>query len=251
MKKVICIMLAITMLMCSSVSAFALNNESSTIGAVKFEEYMNTLNPDHAAAIRVDEELVYTMTRDAYWMPQNAPMSHASVSLPLTGNFAPGKFFNKNNPSSPCTCHPRCGLPPVNGGCKLGSGTGDCKEHNGAIQCKGFADFVFFKYTGVNVNSSNEVSNDLVPSLVGNNSIGCIEMKEFMRPLSKGTNVRLKNRNTAYGTYHSIIILSSSPTEVTFYDCNGTSKACEIRTKTMSWTDFVNTYSGVLTAWEP
>lgn len=251
MKKAVCVMLAITMLICNSVSAFALDKEISTIGAVKFEEYMNTLAPDRAAVIRADKELVYTMTRDAYWLPQKAPMSRASVSLPLTGNYAPGKFFNRKNPSSQCTCHPDCGLPPVNGGCSLGTEAGDCKAYNGAIQCKGFADFVFHEYAGVDISISNKVSDDLIPSVFVDSAVGRPEMLEFMRPLPKGTNVRLKNRSTQYGPYHSIIILSSSSKDITFYDCNGTNKPCEIRTKTMDWSTFIKTYSGVVDAWEP
>ncbi len=174
------------------------------------------------------------------------------MSLPLS-NYGNGTYYT--NSGSACTCHSApCTYSVPNGGvatlCYITSTkkSGNCKRYTGtgAIQCKGFADYVFKQYTGSDVSSSSLVSG--CPSSITNDSTGQTKIKDFLSKLTVGSNVRVSVRNATYN--HSFIITDITDTGIILYDCNATSSACKVRTATRTWEQLASAYKGVVSAWK-
>ena len=229
---------------------------SSTESVQKFNDYISTLPEDTAKLILEDEELVLMMTSDAYWTPSetNKVRSTYAVSLPLS-NYPSGTYFTHNG-NACSTCHNNnCGYTIPSGEStsrcwdSVLNSSGNCKRYapTGAIQCKAFADYVFYQYTGENVSNSNKSDTSAYATII-NGSDGADDLKTLFTSLPIGSNVRLKVRGQTY--YHSIIISAKSSTGVTIYDANRIGK-CKVGNQTKAWAQLASMYSGVVCAWTP
>ena len=221
----------------------------------KFNNLIASLEPEKARLILEDNELVSMMKRDAYWAPQVKVNRNAFrllfTSLPVSG-YPVNSYYTYNG--SACTCHSFC-TPSIPSSSfskyrcynPSASASGNCIRYNGtgAIQCKGFADYVFNQYTGADISESTKVSD--YPTGFTNDSNGEEVIAEFFGRMPVGSNIRVSVRNASYN--HSFIISAKSPTGITMYDCNGSSSRCQIKNTTRSWTTLVSKYDGIIYAW--
>lgn len=167
-------------------------------------------------------------------------MARATVSYPLPA-YPVGNYFNKFE-TQPCRLvdangNPRCAYSSngshgdrcsysINDYC-------DCKIYNGAIQCMGFADKIFYLTHGVDVSSSNE--------LLGMNISSVAAARDYVTALGVGSNIRLDGS-------HSIIVSGYDLNSISIYEANYLGK-CKIGTRKLTWTEFYNKYGKITKSW--
>jgi len=88
-----------------------------------------------------------------------------------------------------------------------------------------------------------------IPGEFAENSLGYQELSAFMRGWPTGTSLRMRSRTGNYS--HSFIILSTTRTGATIYDCNGGDTPCQVATKTLTWQQLVSKYKYVVKGWYP
>lgn len=226
--------------------------KSSPDSVRKFNEHIASLPEDEAALILADEELVFTMKLDSYWSePSSTARAQSVVSLPLT-SYPAGSFYSATGVA--CTCHSYSCTYSVPAGasttkCYITSRnrSGDCirYEATGSIQCKGFADYVYYEYTGHNIGSIYTISTTGYSS-ISNNTAGANLMKAFFEDLANGTNVRVSVRNKTYN--HSIIVCNASSTGIYLYDANRVG-TCKVGYQFKTWSQLASMYDGIVKAW--
>lgn len=226
--------------------------KSSPESIQKFNEYIASLPEEEAALILADEELVFNMKLDSYWLePSSTARAQSVVSLPLT-SYPAGSFYSATGVA--CTCHSdRCTYSVPSGAsttnCYITSRnrSGDCirYEATGSIQCKGFADYVYYEYTGHNIGSSYTISTTGYSS-ISNSTAGANLMKAFFEDLDDGSNVRVSVRNKTYN--HSIIVCNASSTGIYLYDANRVG-TCKVGYQVKTWSQLANMYEGIVKAW--
>lgn len=226
--------------------------KSSPDSVRKFNEHIASLPEDEAALILADEELVFTMKLDSYWVePSSTARAQSVVSLPLT-SYPAGSFYSATGVA--CTCHSYSCTYSVPAGasttkCYITSRnrSGDCirYEATGSIQCKGFADYVYYEYTGHNIGSIYTISTTGYSS-ISNNTAGANLMKAFFEDLANGTNVRVSVRNKTYN--HSIIVCNASSTGIYLYDANRVG-TCKVGYQFKTWSQLASMYDGIVNAW--
>ena len=226
--------------------------KSSPDSVRKFNEHIASLPEDEAALILADEELVFNMKLDSYWETNNVSTNSVrAVSLPLS-NYTAGTYYSSTGKA--CTCHSYICTYSVPSGASTTncyitskSKSGDCIRYaaTGSIQCKGFADYVYYEYTGHNIGSSYTISTTGYSS-ISNNTAGANLMKAFFEDLANGTNVRVSVRNATYN--HSIIVCNASSTGIYLYDANRVG-TCKVGYQFKSWTQLASMYDGIVNAW--
>lgn len=257
-RKLLALVMAVCMVCMVSATAWAgedcsaqdgessISQGSSSSSKAKFEEHIASMDPELAQLILQDEELVHMMQQDYYWEPQPMVSSPRYVYLPLA-EYPNGSYYTVNGRA--CTCN-ALGCTDVikEGGntnrCELYGEPGNCKRYTftGAIQCKGFADYVYKLYSGKDISSSKEV--DGVANI--STSDGA-KFKEYFNALPMGSNVRVQVRGENYK--HSFIINAISPAGVSIYDCNSDGK-CKVVYKSISWDTLAQKYSAIIKAWK-
>lgn len=224
--------------------------KSSPASVQKFNEYIASLPEENARLILEDDELVFTMKLDSYWEPSNVSTNSVrSSSLPLAG-YPAGSFYSTTGTS--CDCHNTCGYAVPSGASpyicyRPGVGSGKCIRYKptGSIQCKGFADYVYYEYTGHNIGSSYTISTTGYSS-ISNDTAGANLMKAFFEDLDDGSNVRVSVRNKTYN--HSIIVCNASSTGIYLYDANRVG-TCKVGYQYKSWSQLASMYDGIVKAW--
>lgn len=226
--------------------------KSSPDSVRKFNEHIASLPEDEATLILADEELVFTMKLDSYWSePSSTVRAQSVVSLPLT-SYPAGSFYSATGVA--CTCHSyRCTYSVPSGAsitkCYITSRnrSGDCIRYaaTGSIQCKGFADYVYYEYTGHNIGSSYTISTTGYSS-ISNDTAGANLMKAFFEDLDDGSNVRVSVRNKTYN--HSIIVCNASSTGIYLYDANRVG-TCKVGYQFKTWSQLASMYDGIVKAW--
>ena len=226
--------------------------KSSPDSVRKFNEHIASLPEDEAALILADEDLVFTMKLDSYWVePSSTARAQSVVSLPLT-SYPAGSFYSATGVA--CTCHSYSCTHSVPAGasttkCYITSRnrSGDCirYEATGSIQCKGFADYVYYEYTSHNIGSSYTISTTGYSS-ISNNTAGANLMKAFFEDLDDGSNVRVSVRNKTYN--HSIIVCNASSTGIYLYDANRVG-TCKVGYQFKTWSQLASMYDGIVKAW--
>lgn len=153
-----------------------------------------------------------------------------------------------------CTCHASCTYAIPDGGnysrCYSSAigGPGNCKRYNGAIQCKGFADYVYKQYTGKDTTYDNQLDESYLRFDMPNDTSSRQYMSLFMQSLGIGGNVRVSVRGQNYN--HSFILKAVGINGVILYDCNGGSSRCQVRVIQQDWTQLVEKYDGLIAAWK-
>lgn len=227
--------------------------KSSPASVQKFNEYIASLPEENARLILEDDELVFTMKLDSYWEPGNVSTNSVrSTSLPLA-SYPAGNFYSTTGSS--CDCHDTCDYPVPSGASpyicyRPGVGSGKCIRYKptGSIQCKGFADYVYYEYTGHDIGSSYSVSTTGYTS-ISNDAAGANKMKTFFQNLPDGSNVRLTGRNNVR---HSVIVNNSNSNGVYIYDANRVDYGdyyCKIGYELLTWSDLASLYKGIYSAW--
>lgn len=226
--------------------------KSSPDSVRKFNEHIASLPEDEATLILADEELVFNMKLDSYWSePSSTVRAQSVVSLPLT-SYPAGSFYSATGVA--CTCHSyRCTYSVPSGAsitkCYITSRnrSGDCIRYaaTGSIQCKGFADYVYYEYTGHNIGSSYTISTTGYSS-ISNDTAGANLMKAFFEDLDDGSNVRVSVRNKTYN--HSIIVCNASSTGIYLYDANRVG-TCKVGYQFKTWSQLASMYDGIVKAW--
>lgn len=166
--------------------------------------------------------------------------ARATVSYPLS-EYPVGNYFNKFE-TQPCRLvdvngNPRCAFSSngshgdrcsysINDYC-------DCKIYNGAIQCMGFADKIFYLTHGVDVSPSN--------ALLGMNISSVAAARDYVTALGVGSNIRLDE-------FHSIIVSGYDLNAISIYEANYLGK-CKIGTRKLTWTEFYNKYNRITKSW--
>lgn len=253
MKKILSFLFALALLFTISTSSFAQDTLSkhtpSDIGKQKFEEYLASIPSEQAQMILDDPDLVRNMQMEYYWEPAQASTLRAT-SLPLS-SYPAGSYYSYS--STGCSCHSGCTWDVPSSAsqdrCYITSShtSGNCKLYRPtlAIQCKGFADYVYKQYTGHDVGNSYAISN--CPTTITNDSAGQTQWRNFANSLSIGSNVRVTVRGQSYK--HSFIVKSKSSTGLTIYDANRVSNNCKVAVTTLTWAQLAQNYSGVSNAW--
>lgn len=200
-------------------------------GIEMFKEYIATLDDESAQAILSDHDLVHVMQQDAFWYPEAFEPTEPSraVSLPLSA-YPAGSYFSVNG--SACSCHSSCTYTALTNSCNLSGTTtpGNCKKYNGAIQCMGFAHYVYKQYNGADCSSANQLSKTF--------SIGdATDAKDYFLHLSVGSHIRVNST-------HSIIIGAQSTTGITVYDANSDGK-CGVRFTAKTWSELASAYPAI------
>ena len=224
--------------------------KSSPASVQKFNEYIASLPEENARLILEDDELVFTMKLDSYWESSNVSTNSVrSSSLPLAG-YPAGNFYSTTGSS--CDCHNTCGYAVPSGASpyicyRPGVGSGKCIRYKptGSIQCKGFADYVYYEYTGHDIGSSYSVSTTGYAS-ISNDAAGANKMKTFFQNLPNGSNVRVAVRDEDYN--HSFIVCDASSTGICLYDANRVG-TCKVGYQFKTWSQLANMYEGIVKAW--
>lgn len=236
----------------------ALDDDNERIGyetpasIENFNNYISSLDPEIAELILSDDELVSSMKLNTYWETPTSndvsALSSTSVTLPLE-NWPAGSYFSVDR-TTPCTCHSSCSyyIPSSSSAsqvrCYISAtdSSGTCRRYKatGSIQCKGFADYVFHTYTGNDCGASNYDSSKLVSS-----GLTSAVAKSNFYGISVGSHIRgyLKS-----GAPHSIIVLSTTSTGITYYQAN-TNNNCNITTATKSWAEFAAWFDSITGVW--
>lgn len=219
----------------------------------KFNDYMASLPPEIAEIILSDEELIVSMKLDTYWETNDTEVSsYGSVSLPLSDWPADGKTYFSVDKTTACSCHnsddndceylsPPSGLSQLR--CYSGNLSGHCRKYKAtkSIQCKGFADYVFHSYTGTDCGSTNSEPEKLVAS--GNFTSAVAKTNFYGIPV--GSHIRGK---LSSGTPHSIIVLGTTSTGITYYQAN-IGGSCKISTATKTWAQFASWFDSITGVW--
>ena len=235
-----------------SLPAFANDETRYSNGEKKFNEYISTLSKEYAELILSDEELVATMKMDSYWETVESKSSVRTTydRLPVPG-YPNGSYYTDDH--GPCSCHDECDIYIPEGEddsrCYiLGVGSGNCKRYDntGSIQCKGFADYIYCLYNGVDINDRYKIDTSSYAS-IPNNSTGEALLQNLFSSLPVGSNVRVVIRTT--GGKHSIIVSGKSSTGITVYDANSDGETCIVKNRTFTWSQLANKYSSIIYAW--
>lgn len=222
----------------------------------KFNDFIGSLDAETAGLILQDEELVYSMQLDTCWAEDNntdiSPLA-SKVVLPLSEYPDDGKTYYSVSKTGECTCHKKCTYELPKGyqtttKCYIPSeGTsGKCVRWaaTGSIQCKGFADYVYYKYTGKNcgvINTSYKVSEA---------DWSVDKCKEKFVGLSRGSHLRgyVYGNDGVTEIPHSIIILSTDLKGINYYQANVGGK-CLVSTDYKTWDEFADWFFKTTGAW--
>ena len=163
-----------------------------------------------------------------------------------------GKTYYSVSKTGECTCHKKCTYELPKGyqttKCYIPSeGTsGKCVRWaaTGSIQCKGFADYVYYKYTGKNcgvINTSYKVSEA---------DWSVDKCKEKFVGLSRGSHLRgyVYGNDGVTEIPHSIIILSTDLKGINYYQANVGGK-CLVSTDYKTWDEFADWFFKTTGAW--
>lgn len=233
--------------------------EGSSLESIrKFNEYIASLPEENAQLILEDQEMVANMKLDSYWAEpdENAVSTQGLVRVFPLDQYPAGSYFTVNGKA--CTCHTFSSNPCIY---KASNSTtncthetkgtdGNCKAYEGtaSIQCKAFADYIYYFGTMHDIGNAYSVSTTGYTS-ISNNASGAAKMKAFFENLPSGTDVRLVNRS---GGRHSIITAGtdSANTGIYVYDANWTG-ICQIGYKFRTWEFLASKFSGIQGAWTP
>lgn len=226
---------------------------------IKFNEFIAQLDDETAELILSDEELVNSMKLESYWETDGATDTevapYASVTLPLS-SFPAGSYFSVDG--SACTCHGSCDFDDHSGFSKSRcyeaayNRSGNCRRYSTtrSIQCKGFADYVFYKYNGVDCSDSNSINKSL-----SHGSVTASNLKNYIKNnLSVGAHLRFsligydedgKQKNAGP---HSIIITKITNTGISYYQANYGGR-CLVTTDTKTWSQLSSWIYSVTNAW--
>lgn len=220
----------------------------------KFNEYLLTVDQETAALILGDEQLVQSMQMTTYWDESNiepdAAFSVTATTLPLP-SWPSGSYFTFDGKE--CSCHKYCTYSkPDEVEASKYSRTrcfdtkegkpGNCRRYvnTGAIQCKGFADYVFKQYNGVDCSNSNAVNESLA-------TVDKENIKAYITSyLSVGAHLRGRLSNTTID--HSIIITQITDSGISYYHANY-GKDCLVSTGTKNWEQLAEMFDWISIAW--
>ncbi len=232
----------------------------------KFNSYIASLDKETAKLILDDEELVASMKLDTYWMDSYDSVeiqSIQSVTLPLE-SWPVGSYFTYDRKA--CTCHNTCSTSCNLSKCIINkhsctydipSGfsalrcynahtnlSGNCRRYKttGAIQCKGFADYVFKKYTGNECNDYTSIKKGLT-------SVTEASIKKYFTDNKITVGSHLRGKLKSGGTNHSIIITSISSVGISYYQTN-VGGCCLVSTGSKKWNELADWFSSISNTWK-
>lgn len=213
----------------------------------KFNEHIGQLrteDSEQAELILKDEELVAYMSREDYWQHADEIQPESAlraVSLPLTA-YPAGSYYTYNG--SACTCHDGdtyiipSGYSTSRCYNQSTGSSGNCKRYNGAIQCMGFAHYVFKQYNGVDCSSSNENA--------GLSVLNDASLKFYFTSVVKvGGHARGTLKS---GTPHSIIVTKVTNSGISYYQSNY-GGYCKVSTGTKTWEEISNWFNDFYISW--
>lgn len=144
-----------------------------------------------------------------------------------------GSYFTKNG--GPCECHSL-------DQCLINGDNCNCRKYLGAVQCFGFAKYVFYNMFGIDVgtyqggyvlsNTSELVSTPLSAAQVSEQSV-----KDMLSYAKIGDFIQGKSRYSQ----HSIIIAGLTDGGIVTYECN-TDGHCGVTSRTLSYAYLASTY---------
>lgn len=110
----------------------------------------------------------------------------------------------------------------------------DCKYYDGAIQCYGFARYVFFNTKGRSESNSQESGYKINV----NKSLTALTAQSYLIGLSTGTHLRVK---TSSNVYHSLSVVSKSSNGITLAQANY-GGSCKVTYRTYTWSQYVSAF---------
>lgn len=189
------------------------------------------------------DELIFPKSNSIVWMSVYAPDKSEGAINNVKTQYPEGSYFSFSG--NECAVHDdNCDY---YGGCS-------CKNWDGAIQCAGFARYVFHKVKGRLYSSSIDEAN--VTGFGNRNynialgrdkafdgvSLTANTAKKYLQGLPTGTYVRveLKNSSSSY-PWHSFSVLETSNTGITVYEANVEGR-CLVSINEYTWAQFANKY---------
>ena len=156
--------------------------------------------------------------------------------LPLT-EYPVNSYFSDNG--GECTHHKinsnNCSF--------LNESACNCKIYHASIQCMGFAKYVYAKYANMTDSNFSTLYNNGTEKSNYNYSFSgsATRVQSILQSLPTGAYVRFTRSS---GNGHSVIILSTSGSGITVYDCNW-DKDCKVGSRTESYSSLAQKFSGV------
>ncbi len=145
----------------------------------------------------------------------------ASAAFPLS-EYPAGSYFS--NTGKTCTCHSGSNNP-----CWYTTPC-DCLVYESAIQCVGFAKYVYQQYNGKSVSSASSNYTSYSITLTTSN------VRQYIMSLPVGSYINVKYKN---GGSHTMIIAKSDTSYVYLYHANW-GGSCLVNYTKMAYADFVN-----------
>lgn len=189
------------------------------------------------------DELIFPKSNSIVWMSVYAPDESEEAIANVKSQYPQGSYFSDDGKE--CAVHDNnCDY---YGGCS-------CKNFDGAIQCAGFARYVFNEVKGRAYSSSIGEAN---VTGFGNRNINIAlgrdkafdgvnltanTAKKYLQGLPTGAYVRveLKNSSSSY-PWHSFSVLETSNTGIIVYEANVGGR-CLVSINEYTWTQFANKY---------
>ena len=157
------------------------------------------------------------------------PPSRATVSSVDYGDYGPGDYFTKtgNSCSSTKNCHNY-------GYCTWVTSSDNyknkcnCLAHGGAIQCMGYARYVYEQNHGTTDWGTGEAV-----SLSSSN--GADQLRKALENTQPGAHIRLDKK-------YSVIFTGTTSNGFTVYECNRSGRNCEVQSSTYTYSGTASSY---------
>lgn len=154
------------------------------------------------------------------------------------GSYGPGTYFTRNGGScalSTYNCH-------ANGYCTLDTTSPNyskcnCKLYGGAMQCKGYARYVYYQNHGTTEWGDN-ISLYYANSTKAERAQAASDIKNIIDVTAIGSHIRLANN-------HSVILTGTTSTGFTVYQCNASNSKCEVTSGSYSYSGIASNYTSI------
>ncbi|MBS4784959.1 MAG: hypothetical protein KH009_02495 [Clostridiales bacterium] len=154
------------------------------------------------------------------------------------GDYGPGTYFTKTGKSCSSTkaCH-------TAGVCTYITSTNayknlcNCLAYGNGIQCMGYARYVYDQNNGTYDWGTGEVFS-YSNSTSAQRTAAAEEMQELVENAAIGSHIR-------FSDVHSVILIDTTSTGFKVYECNASTKNCEVRSSTYSYSGVVRDYSSI------
>lgn len=160
-------------------------------------------------------------------LPSSVSLSTTQEQFPFSEFPSGTSYFTKN--SAACTDHHI----KYNGEYHITSSC-NCRRYGAAYQCMGFAYYASDRYAhilGTEAQRPSVAANDRIASVT---LYSDAQMREYFGNLTTGAYIRFSMTSTSGEGNHSVVLVSSSSTGITVYDCNWDDQ-CGVQIRFMSY----------------